>query len=184
MSDGDTLAGSQVVRVYGQNLTSPFVTLTFGDVEYTPLNQGEGYIEFILNDNGTATISVDGSRFMSFEVEGVVVPSELPKNITMWQSANATNPFDNPDNREAFYGNCINYARKATQELPSFLLRPSLGESIDEINRFGLHNCEDVRSVWQENTGIVLGVVPTNTDEPCWVTWDGFIIAVFNYTTE
>lgn len=183
ISDGASLSGSQVLRVYGSNLTPPYFSLWFNGVEYTPLDYGDGYVEYVLQDNGTYEIRNEADVVMDFEIEGVVIPSELPKNMTMWQSASATNPFSNPVNQLINRGNCINYAKQASQELPSFLFRPSLGDSIDEINRFGLFNCEIVKSNWQENTGIVLGLVPTNADEHCWVTWDGFIIAVFNYTT-
>lgn len=183
VSDGDILTGSQVVRVYGENLTAPFVTLMFGGVEYTPLYQGEGYIEFILGDNGTAVINVDGSPFMSFEVEGIVIPSDLPKRFSMWQSDSVENPLSNPINQLTIDGNCINYAYLSSQNLPSFLIRTRLGSSIDDVSRFAFYNCVLVRSIWAEKTGIVLGVVPINANDVCWVTFDDFIIAVFNYTT-
>lgn len=184
MSDGDTLTGSQVVRVYGNNLTAPFVTLTFGNVEYTPLSQGEGYIEYLLGDNGTATISVDGSRFMSFEVEGIVIPNILPKPMGVYQyDLESTNPL--PEHTgEALYRynvNCINAPIKVTTEYPYILYRLFTNE-VNEGD-FNYYNVESHR--WEiRSNGVIINITPADAAEPCWIAYQGFIIAVFNYTTE
>ena len=184
VSDGDKLTGSQVVRVYGQNLTYPFVTLTFGDVEYTPLYRGEGYIEFILNDNGTATINVDGSRFMSFEVEGVVVPTGLPTYIAMGQ---AETP--NGTSINVMQGNltCLNYPRLVDETHQYFRLvisgsNPPWGET--DFNDFEGHNCNIQRVGDPRPDQLRIAAFVEDKENVAYITYQGFIIAVFNYTTE
>lgn len=184
VSDGETLTGSQVVRVYGQNLTAPFVTLTFGEVEYTPLTQGEGYIEFILGDNGTATINVDGNSFMSFEVEGIVVPTDIRLQKYMWMVDSNSASFNDPNryNVKMVRANCINYNYK-TNENSHFVLNLTFDEVVGEQSDFSFSNCRVVtRSPYQNTIGINMLVDDANL--PSYVTYKGFIVAVFNYLPE
>lgn len=183
VSDGDILTGSQVVRVYGQNLTAPFVTLTFGDVEYTPLNQGEGYSEFILGDNGTATINVDGSRFMSFEVEGISVPDRIPCYMTMVQAVNASSGVINQ-----MSGNysCINYPYMFDETHAYFRLSltrnvPSWEEA--DFNDFEGHNCTIQKAATTTPGQMRIAMLVDDVQSVAWLTYQGFIVAVFNYTT-
>lgn len=183
VSDGDTLTGSQVVRVYGENLTAPFVTLTFGDVEYTPLAQGEGYIDFIMNDNGAATINVDGGRFMSFEIEGAVVPDGLPTLGSMSQS---TAPVASSINVLEGTFNCFNYPYLVDETHPYYKLLWSSstarwGEA--DFNDFEGHNC-DIQRVADTNVErIRIAMLVEDEQSVAWLTYQGFIVAVFNYTT-
>lgn len=184
VSDGDILTGSQVVKVYGQNLTAPFVTLTFGEVEYTPLAQGEGYIEFILGDNGTATISVDGSPFMSFEVEGNVVPDGLPTFLRMRQTKSDYSEYINSYSNIA---KCLNYPFVASNDYPIFVLE--LGENnipfvptVDDD--FSGHNCTAVRVRSSTDSRTIVNIRILEISMPAYVEYKGFIIAVLNYTTD
>lgn len=184
VSDGDTLTGSQVVRVYGENLTAPFVTLTFGGVEYTPLVQGGDYIEFILGDNGTATINVDGNRFMSFEVEGIVVPSIVPTTFRAYQKSDtsirgeSSSTINRLDARNA---NCINYPEVVDDEYPYFLFFIQVIDLITED--FAFYNCE-LNNISTESLPSRMNVSVIDQSMPAWITYQGFIIAVFNYTTD
>lgn len=184
VSDGDTLTGSQLVRVYGKNLTAPFVTLTFGEVEFTPLAQGEGYIEFILGDNGTATINVDGSRFMSFDIEGIVVPDSLPTNMAMQQRNNNLSEYANP--LQVSGVNCIQYPYIRSESYPKFRL--SIGASsapFTDLDDFVCEGGEIDRLEADQSYSIRMFIsVPESNVSPCYVTYKGFIVAVFNYTTE
>lgn len=184
VSDADVLTGSQVVRVYGQNLTAPFVTLTFGDVEYTPLAQGEGYIEFILGDNGTYTINVDGSPFMSFEVEGIVVPTGLP-NRFIGRQRKESGSFINEVviNRTT----CMNYPYLIDNEFPTFSFQIGRSETpfsdIDILNYEG-ENCTVNVRLLSGNTSVLMTADVVEPEKVAYVTYKGFIVAVFNYTTD
>lgn len=183
VSDGDILTGSQVVRVYGQNLTAPFVTLTFGDVEYTPLTQGEGYIEFILGDNGTATINVDGSRFMSFEVEGVVVPEGFPTKIQGFLCNRVSATYTDDTCTEGLRldnVSCINYPHKDNNEYPHFLFIFYGVELVAE--QLSLHNATIGASRF-DGSKTYLNIDANDENEVSYIKLDDFIIAVFNYLT-
>lgn len=184
VSDGETLTGSQVVRVYGNNLTAPFVTLTFGDVEYTPLTQGEGYIEFILGDNGTATINVDGSRFMSFEVEGITIPSELPVVVSAGQRDNVATDYQPTHVYEySQYSrrNCLNFPRLYNSTYPYFYF--IFNFSAESRDDFAVVNGTiEASNVPAPTSRFVISV--TDISKPAYLTYKDFIIAVFNYTTE
>ena len=183
ISDGASLSGSQVVRVYGSNLTPPYFSLWFNGVEYTPLDYGNGYVEYLLQDNGTATIYVDGNRFMSFEVEGIVVPSILPNYFIMFQyiSSQTQRHFLREDDI-----NCMNYPFIIESDAQWTSIR--IGDEDTPLrdlsaNDFVGHNC-DVYSV--ANFGeyqVEARLRVTNADEVAWVTYQGFIIAVLNYPT-
>lgn len=183
VSDGETLTGSQVVRVYGENLTTPFVTLTFGEVEYTPLAQGEGYIEFILGDNGTATISVDGSPFMSFEVEGIVVPEELPQTLRMSQFKTGGNEKNQMTEQNV---NCINYPFLWDEEYIAFRLVIGSQQkpfNDDEQSNYTLFNSAFRGAIQLSEFTTLININIVDTALPAYIMYKGFIIAVFNYTT-
>lgn len=183
VSDGDTLTGSQVVRVYGENLTAPFVTLTFGNVEYIPLAQGEGYIEFILSDNGAATISVDGSPFMSFEIAGATRPAGLPTRFQMSQrDGNLSNAINV---RTANLANCINYPFVKTEDHPVFFMyMGSATHPFTDLNDFVGHNCNVTNKAMEgENQIRMAAVVTAGYQGAAYITYKDFVVAVFNYTT-
>lgn len=184
VSNGDTLTGSQVVRVYGENLTAPFVTLTFGGVEYTPLYQGEGYIEFFIGDNGTAIIAVDGSRFMSFEVEGITIPAGLTGKISAGLDNDTGGvPVINVETTET---GCLKYPFFTSETYPYihvYLFKEAtltIGE--DDItfvncnlNRLAVDSGGERVSVW---------VSVVDVTKPCYLIYEGFIFFVGNYTTD
>lgn len=184
VSDGDILTGSQVVRVYGENLTTPFVTLTFGDVEYIPFNQGEGYIEYILDDNGTASINVDGNPIMSFEVEGVVVPEGFPTDITVCQKSTTSTAWtpESQANSVTYRGvNCINYPYRANEDYPYFRIVYNLGDA--NVDDFSFDNCTLRNTAFDSQDSRII-VAPNNVDGISVIRYKGFIISVFNYTTD
>ena len=184
VSDGDTLTGSQVVRVYGQNLTAPFVTLTFGEVEYTPLTQGEGYIEFILSDNGTATINVDGNRFMSFEVEGIIRPFDIPNAWIAQQLPNSLSRWEEGINTKAERVYCINYPYEVSSSYAALGFRFGEPKSDFDFNRLTPHNCT-IGNTWITPGGYPTFVVaPIDQSLPIYIEIDNYVVAVSNYTTD
>lgn len=184
VSDGDTLTGSQVVRVYGENLTAPFVTLTFGGVEYPPLYQGEDYAEFFIGDNGTAIIAVDGNRFMSFGVEGVAIPANLNGHVIARQAAESGAATG--ENQESTFDGCMEYSFMATQELPWYRLEIFCAEgSTDIFNDLTLINCTNGYRFWSEQSHkLVLFVTPTDFTKPVYIIYEEFIFFVSNYVTD
>lgn len=184
VSDGDTLTGSQVVRVYGENLTAPFVTLTFGDVDYTPLTHGEDYIEFILGDNGTAIINVDNSPFMSFEIGGIIVPSVLPNRLVMEQVYGSSSVVNTMVVQN---GNCINYPYVYDASHPTFRLRCGSAEKNwrdDDPDNWEGVNCELQYVLPAGAADMFARATLVDNEDVAYIKYLGFIVAVFNYTTE
>ena len=184
VSDGDTLTGSQVVRVYGENLTAPFVTLTFGGVEYTPLGQGEDYIEYIIDDNGTATISVDGNTFMSMEVEGNVVPEGLPCRMDAGLSNNDSSIYRPSELIHEVRRNnvkCIQYPYKSEGDYTYFAFHLYFIERNND--NFTFVNCT-LNGTTLGTLAMGINVSVLDSSKVAWIEWKGFIIAVFNYTTD
>ena len=182
VSDGDILTGSQVVRVYGENLTAPFVTLTFGGMEYSPLAQGEGYIEFILTDNGTAIIAVDGNRFMSFEVEGITIPSIMSGHVSARLAVNASD-YNGPYTAVSENG-VLMYPHKTDSNYP--FIKPTItmvGIPRDITGDMTCVNCQiENRAISGNNLSIWIS--PIDSDKLCYMIYEEFIFFVSNYTTD
>lgn len=75
------LSGSQVVRVYGNKLYGNGYSFSHNGIEYIPLSSTDEYDEYILTDNGSYIISIDGQTYMSFSVQGIVVPNEMTGRV-------------------------------------------------------------------------------------------------------
>lgn len=184
VSDGDTLTGSQVVRVYGENLTTPFVILTFGGVEYTPFFQGEDYIEFFIGDNGTAIIAVDGSRFMSFGVEGITIPVGLTGVISAGLDDNTAGaPSVNIETTDT---GCLKYPFFTSETYPYIHVYLFKEETLTiEEDDITFVNCVlDRFAIDTDGRRISLWVSMVDMTKPCYLIYEGFIFFVGNYTTD
>lgn len=183
ISDGASLSGSQVLRVYGTNLTPPYFSLWFNGVEYTPLDYGDGYVEYVLQDNGTYEIRNENDIVMEFEIEGIVIPSELGSSRGMGQSATVSTNWTNSQNKQATSGNCINYPRLFSESLPYFVMY-NLCTAHEGESDYTLHNCSFDQFIRLSNdTGDAYCISVENANEIAYIEFKGFIIAVFNYTT-
>lgn len=76
-----SLSGSQVVRVYGNKLYGNGYSFSHNGIEYVPLSSTDEYDEYVLTDNGSYVIYIDGQRYMSFSVQGIVVPTEMTGSV-------------------------------------------------------------------------------------------------------
>lgn len=184
VSDGDTLTGSQVVRIYGDNLTPPFVKLTLGDVEYTPLDFGEGYVEYVLQDNGTYIIRNDYDYVMEFAISGAAFPTEL----TTWRRMGFRE-----DDQASSYGSgvieplesiakCLNYP-KITDGEYNFIFSLTGNSTAPVEADFAYYNCS-LNNVSVSNKAFTGNVSVQNIQQVAYITYRGYIVFVFNYTTE
>lgn len=183
ISDGASLSGSQVVRVYGDNLTPPYFSLWFNGVEYTPLDYGDGYVEYLLQDNGTATINLEGRVFMSFEVSDITIPSELPVKVNAGQRDNVNTDYQ-PTHVYEYVSysrrNCLNFPRLYNSAYPYFyFIFEFSAESQDDFAV--VNGTIEASNVPATTSRFVISV--TDISKPAYLTYKGFIIAVFNYTT-
>ena len=183
ISDGASLSGSQVLRVYGSNLTPPYFSLRFNGVEYTPLDYGDGYVEYVLQDNGTYEIRNEHDVVMEFEISDVVVPAFLPARLTMFvTSANSFPTIARADSKNVV-GNCINYDKMVYPSMGNLLLYiRDITTTLDE-NEFSIVN-GTIRDFGADgNVQDALLVTPEDPAKIVQILYEGFIIAVANYTT-
>lgn len=182
VENADSLEGSQELRVYVSDGVGDDVRLFFNDVEYTPLFRGDGYLGYILGDNGTCKIYSGEGLYMTFTVSGITLPVDLESYRRMRQSSSSDIPPVDAINDVEITGNCINYPYLASEGYPYFLLAATFTE-IPSVDDFEAVNCniENSYSVAQINS-FTLSLSVENDDEAAYVKYKGFIIAVFNYT--
>lgn len=180
--NSESLTGSQELRVYGTNLDSNNMQLTFNGVQYTPLTSGDGYLGYLIGDNGTVQITLNGSIYMMLTVEDIVVPEKATKRKEMYIS-----PKDNEYATDgAFYqqttDNCINYTHLVTPERPYYGL--TFLNCIDgdfSLSDFTGHNCEILICKFYNNSYRLKASV-IDDSEVAYIEYDNFIVAVFNYS--
>ena len=180
VSNAETLSGSQQVRVYGNSLGVSDYRFVHNGTEYTPLSSTDEYDEYILTDNGTYYIYVGNSLYMSFNVTGITMPSMFTGRISARQTetAGAATPAVNMQVVESAI--CINYPFKYNASYPFFLISAGITGAVVENLLVG-HNCTLTNFAQDENSFRVWTSV-TDNDAPAYVSYNGIIIAVFNYT--
>ena len=156
--------------------------LMFNDVRYTPLVTEGNRRTYIISDNGQAKIYINGILWGGFDVSGIVVPSVglVPKRMRQ-TTTSQTEQGINTANVESL---CLNYPYSYDESHPFFLLVLfDISEGEIPAEDFGVDNCVIARSVYIEgNTGQLLWLSVTDATKPAYITYRGFIIAVFNYS--
>lgn len=181
VSNGETLNGSQQLRVNGNGLTSNNVRLTFNGVEYTPLGSGDGYLEYIIGDNGTVRIYTAAGLYMSFAVDGITIPSGLPTDFNVAQRESSGT---NPVNRAIYTNvNCANYPHKYNDNYPLFYV--TMGSQEHPFTDTEGFECvgATLLGVLEANEYSVYARIQASSESasPSYLTYQGFIVAVFNY---
>lgn len=181
VSSGDVLSGSQELVITGDNISTDNVKLYFGTVQYTPLSIAADGLHYLLGDNGTVKIYLNGLLYMELSVSGITIPEELPTDIYAWQK-NSVNVNISPDGAtnpvELSSVNCINYPQVASTEWFAFLFQFGFDDN-DEEN-WAFHNCtKNTISIVNEKTRI--NVQPVQASGVAYIEYKGFIVAVFNY---
>lgn len=175
------VTGQQTLVITGRHMTSANVQLYAGDTLYTPLSTADGAWTYILGDNETYRLMVNGNFYLGLSVSGIEVPNlslrkrmvQLPPNVwAISQGINAMN----------VQGNCINYPYKNSQDYPRVKLGifdledQPLESDFEAVNAtLGGYNYTES----QNSMGI--GAEVTDLTKPAYITYKGFIVAVFNY---
>lgn len=182
VSEGDTLEGSQVLIISGSNLSTRSVKVFFDNVEYTPLSTGVGSMQYLIGDNGDVRILLDGKAYLNFSVSDVVVPSDLPTNFRGYQKRDSIvgNEDTSTINRMIVESvDCINYPYKVDNTYPYYLFFIYIAELPQED--FTFHNCT-LNNIGSDSLLTRINVSVNDTDEVAYITYQDFIIAVFNYS--
>lgn len=156
--------------------------LMFGDVRYTPLATEGNKRTYIIGDNGQAKIYINDILWGGFNVSGIVVPDVLPTGMVMWQKKTP-----NPSSLSANVMiensvNCINYPYVANEEFPNFALK--MGDAaapFTDLDGLVGVNCTLSNGLVEDNDAVT-GITLTDSTKPAYITYQGFIVAVFNYS--
>lgn len=176
------LTGSQVIKLVGENIDESLLSFDFNGVEYTPLIREEGSLGYIIGDNGSAVIRYAGQTFFSFRVEGVVVPPLLPTEIKIRQSQSGTSSGGEFIHPVTANTKCVQYPYLRDDDYPYYRLQLAhTGVTVEDTD-FEFHNCTATANEDYQDTYWILNCSINNADEAAWITYKGFIIAVFNYT--
>lgn len=166
------LSGPQTVRVYGSGLQSGAMRFSHNGVAYTPLAVGDDYVEFILTENGTYFIYLGSNLFMTFAVQGIVMPAELSGYV--YAEYGGYNGSSN--------SGCLNFPHKVTEDSRSIYVslgfkedQTGSGENVEFVNCSGTFNWSDSNHRLQANVAV------TDISAVAYCSYKGYIFFVSNY---
>lgn len=155
--------------------------LMFGDVRYTPLSTEGNKRTYIIGDNGSVKIYINNVLWGGFDVSGIVVPEGLPCDMRMYLYKNDSVVYSNQSASEALRldsAACINYPHVPNSTHPyffySFLLDTGDMSLVAAVNA-------TINNSKVEDGRTYLNLSVTDPTKPAYVTYQSFIIAVFNY---
>lgn len=177
-----SLTGSQVIRVYGNQLYGNGYSFVHNGIEYVPLRSTDDYDEFILTENGSYIINIDGQRYMSFSVQGIVYPSEMTGEIYAYLVDAGNNNIAGSRRETDDY--CLNYPLKVGGD--AVFLNPNVFfHSLDNVQESDFEVVNGTFStltlVTASNLALMI-ITPTDADKVVYVTYKGALIFVGNYT--
>lgn len=180
VEDNDVLTGSQELIITGSYLSGRNVKLYFNNVLYTPLVAVDDHYNYLLTDNGSVRIVVNGETYMNLTVEGVTVPGELSGRVVA-QLSDSEHHIYSPSWRETT-GGCLNYNVKNSAEYNNVLVGLYFDEgesgSPDDIV---LHNGEGTFEFETQYNRLIGYVQVIDLNSPVYLTYKGFIFFVGNY---
>ena len=175
-------SGPAELVLEGENLTPDTLKLYHNGVLYTPLESSDTYAYYLLGDNGTNKVMLNGKNFFTVVVKEIVVPNDIDAYKTIClrnddiASTNVEGNIDRVNTRE----NCINYNRMTPEGYRNVLSLTGV-EDVPAMEDYGLFNCTQIATATFElSRG--LSVAVTDYAKPAYITYQGFIIAVFNYS--
>lgn len=176
-------SGPAELVLEGENLTPDTLKLYHNGVLYTPLQSSDTYAYYLLGDNGTNKVMLNGKNFSTIIVKDIVVPAILPKRLFIANKTDYSAIQDATkygESETVGSGNCINAPIRPTESHPYMFF--SIYELGLEENDFAFENV--ARQQFGEattRTNVVMELAdPT---KPAYITYQGFIVAVFNYST-
>lgn len=181
--------GGELV-IEGRNLTANNFHLAWNDgtstVMYTPLASTPSSLTFIFSSNGTATLSVDGrfgeNRLGTIEISGIEFPEELAGRVSGEQVSSDVTSGGDRINVVTENVRCLQYAHRYNAEFPFFRIGVRFIDDVEpSIDDFGFNNATLGNSGFGSNV-MRMPVVVTDTSAPAYITYKGFIVAVFNYS--
>ena len=155
--------------------------LMFGDVRYTPLDTEGNKRTYTIGDNGSVRIYIGGDLYGGFEVGGIVTPAILPAKLTMLLSGNVSFPTTARSDIETITGNCINYPVLPRVGADNFVLYIRDESATVDLSMIAGVNCTILASGADGNIANAVLVSVDDATKPAYLTYQDFIVAVFNY---
>lgn len=156
--------------------------LVHDGVTYTPLQSSQSDWLFLLGSNGTNVIKVNGQWLCTIVVEDVVLPDGLPTSIRLGQSSEpqaVSGDGYQVNIVRLTSADCINYPYVVNDEHPYYQLRiTGIAGREEDIVGF---NCELV-NFSSSDTVLRLSFLVVDVSSPAYITYQGYIVAVFNYS--
>lgn len=177
------------LEIQGTGLNSEKCWLNFFDgeqsVKYTPLEVTASSWKYILTGDGTYTLVENKYVLGSVVLSDIEPPAELLSFVAMGQKSDTAANSTGAINIESVRTDCINYAHMASTEYPNFYLAVRFdSESTPAQGDFVVHGCSinsyNVNTEASYKTARI-NLTPDAAGTPCYVEYDGFIVAVFNY---
>ena len=182
VSNGDVLSGQQTVRVYGSNLYGSNFKFIANNVQYTPLDSGDGFILFSVTANADITLMLNGRPYLSFRVSGITPPVLLTGHVEakLGLSYGSTMPGSDRYTDDG----CLNYPFMVTPDYQGFrIILTTTDNTGFTDNDFTIVN-GTAASIYKDEGGknIILRVTPTDATKVVYIIYEGFIFFVGNYS--
>lgn len=172
-------SGPAELVLEGENLTPDTLKLYHNGVLYTPLESSDTYAYYLLGDNGTNKVMLNGKNFSTVIVKDVVVPGLLTGSGFAGQYASVSLSSEKINSTFFNNANCINYPFLFNEDYPVFTIAVGFEESPSSED-YTFVNCNREGGSYFNKLDYLLCKV-TDTSKPAYITYQGFIIAVFNY---
>lgn len=180
LQNAAVLSGSQTIRVYGSKLYGNGYSFVHNGIEYTPLSSTDEYDEFILTDNGSYIIYIDGQVYLSFQVQGIAMPSDMSGGVAAGL-VTATTDYDSIETASTQSG-CLNYKKQVSTAYPMMLVQVSAasGEEID-LQEFAVEGGVISNSFYNSTAGLAYIWITPATGSVAYLTYKDYICFVGNY---
>ena len=168
--------------ITGEDMTPESVYLEHDGVRYTPLSiEEDGSWVYILSENGTNKIYVNGVLYGGVSLSGITIPEGLPNFIQIRLSRESTSgPSDSIMRIEVANAVCVNYPHKATEEYSWFqIFIGSSAKTFQEDDGFTFVGCTGSAEPYGE---LYTRIAVQASSSPAYVMYRNVVVAVFNYS--
>ncbi len=156
--------------------------LMFGDVRYTPLATDGNKRSYIIGDNGSVRIYINGGLYGGFEVSGIEVPEDLPTAMRFYLSRveGAATGANSRNLRVESEATCLNVPSSVSEEYPYYIYKIGIPDAT--LEDFSFVNCSSNSTLIEGESFFNIGITMTDASKPAYITYKSFIVAVFNYS--
>lgn len=181
LQNAAVLSGSQTIRVYGSKLYGNGYSFVHNGVEYTPLSSTDEYDEYILTDNGSYYIYIDGQRYMSFSVQGISYPAEMTGRVVGSLLNSGGGIIAGTTEQTNSY--CLNYPQKIGGDATMLLARVYF-DDVEEVAQSDFEVVGGAITNYIESAAenyATIFITPTSADDVVYMTYKDAIVFVGNY---